>query len=124
MNESLVLRRVRGQGRGVFAGRAFRAGEVIEVCPVIPLTAAEADTCAVTVLDNYFFEWGPDGNAYALALGYGALYNHAADPNAAFSCRIRQLEIVFRATRPIKAGEQITIDYQWPDTSQMPPSRV
>src|SRR5205823_5026665 len=90
MNDSLVIRRVRGKGRGVFAGRPFEAGAVIEVCPVIPLTAAEAEICAATVLDDYFFQWGPKGDGYALALGYGALYNHAANPNAAFACVVQR----------------------------------
>jgi SET domain-containing protein len=111
-------------GRGVFAGRPFRRGEIIEVCPVIPLTRAEATTCAVTILDDYFFEWGPRRNAYALALGCGALFNHSDDPNAAFRGRTKRLEMVFRAKRHIAKGEQITIDYEWPDTRIMPPPRT
>ena len=124
MTDSLVIRRVRGRGRGVFAGRTFAVGELIEVCPVIPLTEAEATTCATTVLDDYFFEWGPNGAAYALALGYGSLYNHSNDPNAAFVLRTRLLQIVFRAVRPIRKGEEITIDYEWPEAAGMPRPRV
>ncbi|HEY1376873.1 MAG TPA: SET domain-containing protein [Gemmataceae bacterium] len=124
MNDALVVRRVRGKGRGVFAGRPFRRGEVIEVCPVIPLTRAEADACADTVLDDYFFEWGPRGTARAVALGYGELYNHSPDPNAAFATRTRRLELVFRARRPIRRGEEITIDYGWPTRKGMPAPRA
>jgi hypothetical protein len=92
---------------------------MIEVCPVIPLTRTEATTCAVTILDDYFFEWGPRRTAYALALGYGSLFNHSDDPNAALKCLTRQLQIEFRAIRHIARGEQITIDYHWPNTVRM-----
>jgi uncharacterized protein len=124
MSDSMKVRKVRGMGRGVFADRPYRAGEIIEICPVIPLTNAEANECSTTILDDYFFEWGPRREAYALALGYGSLFNHCYDPNAVFKCRIRKLQIEFRARRPIARGEQITIDYGWPDTTNMPPPRM
>ena len=111
-------------GRGVFTRRRFRKGEIIDICPVIPLTPAEASTCSPTILDDYFFQWGPGGKGYALALGYGSLFNHSAEPNASFACRLRQLWIEFQATRDIAKGEQITIDYEWPDMTKMPRSRV
>jgi SET domain-containing protein len=123
MRNSLEVRRVPGKGRGVFATRSFRTGEIIDVCPVIPLTRAEATRCSETILDDYFFEWGPRRTAYALALGYGSLFNHSDDANAAFECRTRQLQIRFRATRHIPSGEQITIDYQWSKTVKMRPPR-
>jgi SET domain-containing protein len=111
-------------GRGVFAGRPYARGEVIEVCPVIPLTWAEAADCADTILDDYFFGWGPRGKGYALVLGFGELYNHSPDPNARYTPRTRALQLVFRARRPIQVGEQITIDYAWPKGKGMPESRI
>jgi hypothetical protein len=124
MNPSLEIRRVAGKGRGVFAGRAFRAGEVVERCPVIPLTRAEADACADTILDDYFFAWGARGTARCLAMGYGELYNHADDPNATATRNVGTLELVIRARRPIRKGEQITLDYGWPTAKGMPPPRA
>ncbi len=123
-NDALVVRRVPGKGRGVFARRPFRRGEVIEVCPVIPLTSAEASACADTILDDYFFEWGERGTTRALALGYGGLYNHSPDPNAAVTRRVGRLNLVITARRPIRAGEQITIDYGWPKRKGMPAPRA
>jgi SET domain-containing protein len=99
-------------GRGVFAGRGFRAGEVIEVCPVIILPPG-TDDAALDGLRRYVFEWGDANDRLAVALGYGSLYNHSPDPNAAFELRDARGEIVFRAVRPIAAGEQILIDYRW-----------
>ncbi|WP_439623725.1 SET domain-containing protein [Gemmata sp.] len=107
----LIVRKARGMGRGVFAGRAFRKGEVIEVCPVIRMPSAPVGSLGV--LDHYVFKWGPGGEALAVALGYGSLYNHSPTPNARFSPRTARDDIVFRASRDIAAGEQIVIDYEW-----------
>ena len=108
----LYVRKARGMGRGVFAGRAYREGEVIEVCPVIPL-AEETVEAALGALDRYLFAWGKDGERLAIALGYGSLYNHSPDPNAGFTPRTATEDIVFRARRDIAEGEQILVDYQW-----------
>lgn len=108
----LIVRKVRGMGRGVFAGRAFAKGEVIEVCPVVAIVPAP--TGSLGVLDHYVFKWGKDGSL-AVALGYGSLYNHSPKANARFSPRVAKEDIVFRAARDIAAGEQIFIDYEWTD---------
>ena len=99
-------------GRGVFAGRTYRRGEVIEVCPVIPL-ADETAEAALGALGRYLFKWGTGGDRLAVALGYGSLYNHSPDPNAEFYLRHARGEIVYRAARPLAAGKQILIDYRW-----------
>jgi len=107
----LYVRKVRGMGRGVFAGRPYRRREVIEVCPVIRLPT---DTPG-TGLEDYVFKWGRLGSELAVALGYGSLYNFSPTPNAEFTVRFGRSDIVFRALRDIAAGEQILIDYQWDD---------
>lgn len=105
----LLVKKARGMGRGVFAGRPFRTGQVIEVCPVLVLPP----DVVLGGLNDYVFVWGEGTGRLAVALGYGSLYNHAKDANATFECRLLRGEIVFRAARPIAAGEQILIDYQW-----------
>jgi SET domain-containing protein len=99
-------------GRGVFAGRAYRKNEVIEVCPVIRIPSHAADSLGGG-LEYYAYLWGEAGDELAVALGYGSLYNHSSKPNAKFTTRIKRNEIVFRAVRDIAPGEQIFIDYQW-----------
>ena len=96
----------------MFAGRAFRTREMIEVCPalILPEGTAEEALCG---LQQYVFKWGPAEDRLAIALGYGSLYNHSPDPNAAFQLREARGEIVFRAVHTIAAGEQILIDYRW-----------
>jgi len=112
-SESLLLRRVRGMGRGIFAGRRFRKGEIIEICPVVPVSPRFAKKCDGEVLEHYLFQWGRRGSA--VILGYGSIYNHSNNPNASFRPRMGKLELVFRALRDIEIGEQILVDYEWPD---------
>jgi SET domain-containing protein len=111
---AVYVRRVRGMGRGVFAGRPFRKGEVIEVCPVVPLPRPQVKKCEGDALDLYIFEWPKRGFPAAVVLGFGSLYNHSADANATFTPRPAADAMVFRAARPIAPGEQIFIDYEWP----------
>ena len=111
---AIQVRRVRGMGRGVFAARRFRAGEVIEVCPVVPLPRSQVRKCRGEALDRYIFQWPRPGYPAAVVLGCGSLYNHAADPNATFAPRPGADAMIFRAARPIAAGEQIFVDYEWP----------
>lgn len=111
---AIYVRRVRAMGRGVFAGRRFRPGDIIEICPVIPLPRAQARACVGDLLDRYIFEWPRPGYPAAVVLGFGSIYNHAADPNAWFAPRASADVMVFRAARPIAPGEQILVDYEWP----------
>jgi hypothetical protein len=95
------VRRVKGKGRGVFARRLIRRGEVIERTPVLMLPAGAA-------LGDYCFEWGE--GTWALALGYGSLYNHSYSPNARYD-DLNSRTKVFTALRDIDAGEEITVNY-------------
>lgn len=109
----LSVRDAGAMGRGVFADQPIRKGQVIEVCPVIPLSKADAEKLATTVMDHYVFLWGEDKQDACIALGFGCLYNHSLQPNAV-GCEVTaqtQIEIV--ALRDIAKGEQILIDYQW-----------
>lgn len=59
-------------GLGVIAEREFRAGEVIEECPVIFVAAQNRPALDQTELFEYYFDWEGDG---AVALGCGSLYS-------------------------------------------------
>jgi len=98
-----------GRGRGVFAARAFAAGEVIERAAVLVFPRDEVRPLAGTLLDNYWFWWDDAHNA--VSFGCGSLYNHDSPANARFvRDTVRQL-IVFVAARAIASGEEITINY-------------
>jgi uncharacterized protein len=103
-------------GRGVFALRAFRAGEVIEVCPALVVPADQWRHVKRTTLFDYVFDWPHPPGSVAVAFGFGSLYNHDAEGwNARFTLRPARREIVLRAAVPIGAGAQILIDYQYGD---------
>ena len=64
-----------------------------------------------TFLDDYYFDWGTEGDYFALCLGYGSLYNHEYEPNAEYGMDFDALTIDFYAIKAIKAGEEITVNY-------------
>jgi len=100
-----------GRGRGVFAARRFEPGETIEVCPVIALCETDARALDGTGLYDYYFGWGKDGKAAAIALGCGSLYNHSPSPNARHRKQEAQGVITIAAVRRIEPGEEIFIRY-------------
>jgi uncharacterized protein len=100
-----------GRGRGVFAARRFEPGETIEVCPVIAPSEADARTLNGTGLYDYYFGWGKDGKAAAIALGYGSLYNHSASPNAMQHKNAADGTMSVVAVEAIAPGAEIFIRY-------------
>ena len=103
-------RKTKGKGRGVFALKSFEKGEVIEECPVIPLTTKESLICDQTVLEYYLYPWRGKKDG-AVVLGYGFLYNHSFNPNTRYYLRFPQKKIIYKAIHPIKKGEEILVNY-------------
>jgi uncharacterized protein len=95
-------------GRGIFASRAFAAGEAIERCPVLVAEADDADA-VMLAFHGYVFDW--EEGRVAIALGFGSLYNHDPDPNAEYEADHDEQELLIRARHEIAAGDEITIDY-------------
>jgi len=95
-------------GIGVYAKDSITNGEVIEVCPLI---LVDSDVMAVDTLNDYVFTINKTEDLYAVALGYGSLYNHAEQPNADWNIIIDKAEIRFIAKEDIQAGQQITVSY-------------
>ncbi len=105
------------RGRGVFALRRFKEGEIVETCPTVVLPDEDAEG----VVRNYVFSARQPGTLL-LVLGYGMLYNHSAEPNLFHRSAGRQL-IEFVALRDIAAGEELTHNYgpeYWDDRSKRP----
>jgi SET domain-containing protein len=99
----------RRHGRGVFAARRFRTGEVVERCPILRVSARDRALLQRTGLRGYVYQ--RRRGAGAIALGLGSLYNHSADPNAECELDLDDESLVFRARRAVAAGEEITISY-------------
>ena len=98
-------------GRGVYAKRDIKTGELIEVSPVLISSKNEWKYLKKTVLYDYCFTWGESYEHTAVALGYGSLFNHSYTPNAGFINNIHNLSIDFYAISDIKDGEEIVINY-------------
>lgn len=103
---TIEVRRNR-KGRAVYATRTFVKGETIEIVHVIvdglPWSRRAHHPCNAWIYE--FF------GKCAIALGAGSLYNHSYTPNADWTCRRRSQTIRFYATRTIKLGEEILINY-------------
>jgi hypothetical protein len=93
------------RGRGVFAARRFREGDVVERCPAVLLDDADVDG----KMRDYVFGARPKGKVL-LVLGYAMLYNHSPSPNL-YHRTAGRLTIEFVALRDIEKGEELTHDY-------------
>ena len=98
-------------GMGVFAAEPIEEGAVIEICPIILFPKAQLAAVRQTILDDYYFDWGDDGEWYAFALGNGSLYNHSFTPNADYGMDFENKTIDIYCLRPIAAGEEVCINY-------------
>ncbi|WP_155767501.1 SET domain-containing protein [Sporosarcina ureilytica] len=98
-------------GRGIFATRDIKKGELIEVSPVIVSHRNEWKYLKKTILNDYCFSWGEKYEHTALALGYGSIFNHSYSPNAYFIYNMENQSIDFYTRLDIKMGEEITINY-------------
>lgn len=91
-------------GYGVYAEQAFKKGDIIEECYILISTHGGDEA-----LEDYYFQVGR--KAHGIPLGYGMIYNHAEDPNADYRIYRERNLMVFKASCPIKKGEEIFISY-------------
>lgn len=125
-------------GRGVFAAINIKKSQLIERCPIIETPVKDYLYLRKTELRNYYFLWNkvqPKGKDLwsktskfkiknkkaAIALGYGSLYNHSYNPNATYKKKFKEKTIDFIAIRPIKKGEEITVNYNLGDPGNQSP---
>jgi SET domain-containing protein len=95
-------------GRGIFATRDIKKGEMIHEAPIIISPSNEYKYLKKTKIMDYVFWWGDD---CALALGYGSLFNHSYTPNALYEYNKANQTIDFYAHTDIKANDEILINY-------------
>jgi hypothetical protein len=101
------------KGRGVFAGRAFLKDELVEVAPVIVITACVLPRIIADVLYNWAS--APDApKRHAVALGYGSIYNHENPSNLSYTADVKLDLIRYWARREIAPNEELTINYNAP----------
>lgn len=106
-------------GRGVFATRALRKGDVVERCPVVLIPPEELVFVPhVRALAYSWFRWLQphwEKGGGAACLGYGSLYNSSDQPNLTWDPGTGgERVIVFTALRDIELGDELTYQYTWP----------
>lgn len=103
-------------GRGMFANTDLREHQAVTRCEVLVLS--QDDTAAVnrTELKHYTFAYDLQETSRprdCLVLGDGEIFNHSDNANVGY--RLEDIGdrkvMLFYALRPIKAGEQLFINY-------------
>ena len=110
-SRSVTLGSVPGCGRGVFAARKIAKGELIERAPVILIPEKQWPDVEGSILSDYAFDWGEHDEQAVIALGYVSIYNHSYTPNAKLEQQPDELMMEVVALKDIKAGAEITINY-------------
>jgi SET domain-containing protein len=110
-----------GRGRGVFTNRALKADTVIEMSPVIVMSAADRLLLDKTLLHDYIFEWGKMKDECCMALGLVSMYNHSYKSNCEYIMDYEAETIAVQTVRNIKKGEELTINYNgdWNDPAKL-----
>lgn len=107
----LKVKMTKKMGRGVFATEYIKKMHIISINEVILIDLKDKSNDDESIISKYVYSYE---NKTALALGIGSLFNHSERKcNADWVFRVEdgRVMIVHYATRPIKKGEQIFIDY-------------
>jgi SET domain-containing protein len=108
--EKLYIKNVAEKGRGVFAAKPIRKGDIVEAAPVIVIPDEDVDLIDQTAMADYYFKWGE--SHFALVLGYGSLYNFSELPNLSFEVDLINEVMIYRAIKSIKRDQELTVHYQ------------
>jgi SET domain-containing protein len=107
----LYIKKTKGKGRGVFCKRLIRKDDCFEISPLLVLPAEDHDIVYTSLLTNYFFTFNKEEKTMALSLGFGSLYNHARDPNAAYFLDKENKTMTYYALDDIPPNTEICINY-------------
>jgi len=110
MRQSVELKNTPKKGRGVFALRSFKKGEIIESAPIININPKERKHLEKTILNFYIYPWRSTRSG-AIALGFGSIYNHSFTPNADWKQNFKTNMMVYRAIKDIKKGDEVLVNY-------------
>lgn len=105
-------------GRGVFASKDIKKGEIIERCPLIQMGNRSRYQTDPQVYGYMYaqppcdcYECTYHGFLFFMALGYGMIYNHQDNPNALWKFNYTQLLGDVIAVKDIGINEEIFVSY-------------
>ncbi len=107
----LYLEKTNSKGRCVFTKQKIDVNIIIEVSPVIVMSAADRVLLDKTLLHDYIFEWGENKDKCCMALGFVPMYNHSYTSNCEYFMNFDEETIQIKTIRPIEKGEELTINY-------------
>ena len=109
------------RGRGVYTSEDIEEGVMVEVSPVVVMSMDERKLLDQTLLHDYIFEWGDNKNQCCMAMGYVPVYNHSYTSNCEYGMDYEHQLISITAIRPIKAGEELLVNYNgdWNDATPL-----
>ena len=108
-----------GMGRGVIAERDLKLGEIITNCEILVLSPEDTLKVNETDLKWYTFVFDKSTKQDCLVMGDGEIFNHDDNANVLYGLidwNGRKL-MRFQASRDIKKGEQLFIDYRTDEES-------
>lgn len=106
------------KGRGVFTSSPIPADTVVELSPVIVMSADARKLLDQTLLHDYIFEWEANGeDMCCMAMGYVPVYNHSYTSNCEYFMDYEDNTIMIKTVRNISPDEELTINYNgdWND---------
>ena len=99
------------KGRGMFTNELILTDTIIEIAPVIVMSAADRVLLDKTLLHDYIFEWGTDKTQCCMALGFVPIYNHSYNSNCEYFMDYSTETIMLKTVKNIEAGEEVFINY-------------
>lgn len=109
---SLFIGNSQEKGRGVFTSESIPADTIIELAPVITMSAAERVLLDQTRLHDYIFEWGEDRSMCAMALGWIPVFNHAVPANCEYFMDFEEETIFIKTVCAVAAGDELCVNYK------------
>jgi len=104
--------------RGVYVNSKIKKGNILEQCPMVPLTNRSRYQNDQTIWDYLYANKNCDckecqvhGVVFYMILGYGMIYNHGEKPNASWEFNYDDLIATLMATEDIEENTEILVSY-------------
>ena len=107
----VYVKRVRGKGWAAFCAKKIPIYTDFNVTPLLVLTAKQTKLMADSILESYWYDFGP--RQRAIALGLGSIMNHSSNPNCSFHFSATKRTLTFFSLEEIPAHTELTHDYGW-----------